>query len=155
MSERRKQDRGLGRIQRQIFNTRRLRHVCCRQFGLYFHVIQFRAAMLSRDQAQRIEVQEVGAFKISVAVTQPGSGQGPQVDGPEDKAHEQAMRAQPPGSEPARVLSSVCHGKRFMVMERPAMAMIKVSSIKVQAQPRRALAWARGHRHRAARRDGS
>src|SRR5689334_17886768 len=141
MSEWREQDRSLGRIQRKIGKARGLRHMRRCEFGLNFHVIQFRFAMLSRDQAQRIEVQEVGAFKISVAIPKSRSGHGPQVDGPEDKAHEQAMRSQPPGSEPARVLSSVCHGKRFMVMERPAMARTKVSSIKVQAQPRRALAW--------------
>ena len=155
MSERREQDRGLGRIQRQIFNARGLRHMCCRQLGLYFHVIQFRSAVLARDQAQGIEVQEVGAFEISFAVAQSGSGQRPQVDGPERDANDQAVRPQPPGSEPARVLSSVSHGKCSMVMERRGIATIKVSRVKVQAQVCKAAAWATGHRHQAARRDDS
>ena len=47
------------------------------------------------------------------------------VPGEAISAH--GLRPQPPDSEPARVLRSVCHGKRSMVMERPTSATIKVS----------------------------
>src|SRR5438270_855420 len=154
MSERRKQDRGLGRIQRQIFDTRRLRHMRGCELGLNFHVVQFRFAVLAGDQAQGIEVQEVGAFKISVAIAQSGSCHGPEVDRPEDKAYDKSVCPQAPGSEPARVLSSVCHGKRFMVMEGATVTAIKVAPGKVQAQECKVAAWATGYRRRVARRDG-
>jgi len=62
-----------------------------RQRSLRIHVVQIRGAMLIRNQAKRVEMQEVRSLQIAVSVAQRRSRNRPRVERPQRQPYKQRM----------------------------------------------------------------
>src|SRR4051794_14209989 len=77
MRHRSEENRNLRRIQRQITNFLSVGGAFCSKCGLPVHVIQIAPTVRDGEGTKCVEMQEIGALKVSVSIAKRWRGQGP------------------------------------------------------------------------------
>jgi hypothetical protein len=82
MSQGREEDRHLRGVQWQVLNARGLGNALRSYRCLGIDIVQIGSTVSGGERAQRVEMQEVGSLEVAIAIAEPGSLDGPDVERP-------------------------------------------------------------------------